>query len=105
RTSPAEFHEHYDILEEYARTHDLTPSITPPPPPPPPPVDTGPRGMDWNSLLIGFGAGVVLVLFVLFQILEIRRRRQKRAAMMRGSPSPTAAGTNPVAKESHPGKV
>src|SRR5262249_2367867 len=97
RNSPKEFHERYATLAEYARTHDLTPAVVidGPPPPPPPPPDAETRALHWNSLLIGFGAGVVLVLFVLFQIQEIRRRRQKRAAMMMTRPS-RPAGAGPV---------
>jgi tetratricopeptide (TPR) repeat protein len=75
------------------------------------PKDTGSvasaNRVDWNSLVIGFGAGVVAVLFVLFQIQEIRRRRQKRAAMARSRPTggDQPAGTNNLEKQSQPGKV
>ncbi len=35
---------------------------------------------DWNTLLVGFGAGFALALFGLWQLREIRRRRQARQA-------------------------
>lgn len=35
-------------------------------------------GIQWRSLAVGFGAGAVVMLFAVWQVREIRRRRQKR---------------------------
>src|SRR5205814_5926644 len=39
--------------------------------------------IDWQSLAVGFGAGLVIAFFGRWQIQEIRRRRQARAGRWR----------------------
>jgi hypothetical protein len=87
-TLPPLFKQHLEVLR--AQPHAdvtvaeaaLTPTPAPAPGAPDPAKAAAP--VDWQSLGIGFGAGLLVALFGYWQVREVRRRRQTRTVTSRG---------------------
>jgi tetratricopeptide (TPR) repeat protein len=73
-----------------AQAREQQPAVAPPPAPPrkpptPPGATNGSLPIDLRSLAVGFAAGLIVMVFGLWQVREIRRRLQARSAASRAN--------------------
>jgi hypothetical protein len=90
-----------------AQASEPQPAAAPPPAPPrkphtPPAAASNPLPIDLRSLGVGFAAGLIVMAFGLWQVREIRRRLQARAAASRAD-AQLARLPGPGAQEGRPG--
>jgi hypothetical protein len=85
-TLPKLFKEHLDVLRAQPLPEPtvVEPMTAPAPAPAKPPQETAAPPVEWRSLGIGFGTGLLVAFFAYWQIRELRRRRQARTIVSKG---------------------
>jgi hypothetical protein len=81
---PKLFKEHLDVLRAQPLAEPTVAEPTTAPAPASPPQEPAAPPVEWRSLGIGFGTGLLVAFFGYWQIRELRRRRQARTIVSKG---------------------